>query len=274
MDNFIKNLIDVIFNGSKGINSDIKSILQQVTMTPAAAFGQDFWNTILKIGTSVVMPFAIAILSFAVAAELYHVYCKANGELDLQLVSTTCMKFILPFVCITKTYDILKIMFEAFNKMILQFGTAIGSGTAGKFTDTSALMNQISGMDFWGKAGLLLELVPLMLGMKFMSLVVTVIVYGRMIEIVLYWVFAPIPFATFTHSEFGQIGKNFIKLFAAVLLQGAFMILCVALYSMLINQHVIELSVNGGWVLMSYSAVLIFTLVKTGSMSKKYLGTF
>jgi hypothetical protein len=271
MDDLLKNWINSIFGG---ISSDVTSITGQITMTPADAFGQDFWNTILKIGASVVMPFAIAILSYAMAAELYNVYCKANGELDAQLVTNTVMKFIIPFGCITKTYDLLQIMFIAFNKMITQLGAAVGSGSAGSLTDTSALVNKISSMDFFGKLGLMMELMPLQLGMKIMSLVITVVVYGRMIEIVLYWVFAPIPFATFAHNELSQIGKNFIKMFAAVLLQGGFMILCVALYSILIKQHAMEISVNGGWVLMGYSAVLIITLTKTGSMSKRYLGTF
>ncbi len=271
MDDILKRWIEGIFGG---INSDVSSITGQITMSPAQAFGQDFWNTLLKIGATIVMPFALVILCYAMTAELYNVYCKANGELDLQLVSATMMRFIIPFVCITKTYDLLQIIFNAFNKMIIQLGTAVGSGTAGKLTDTSALVNQISGIDFFGKLGLMMELMPLQLGMKIMSLVITVIVYGRMIEIVIYWVFSPIPFATFTHSEFSQIGKNFIKLFAAVLLQGGFMILCVSIYSILVRQHVMEVSVNGGWVLMGYCAVLIITLASSGKMSKKFLGTF
>lgn len=271
MDDILKSWIEAIFGG---INSDVSSVTGQITMSPAQAFGQDFWNTLLKIGASIVMPFALVIMCYAMAAEFYNVYVKANGELDLQLVSTTAMRFIIPFFCITRTYDLLQIIFNYFNKMIIQLGSAVGAGTAGKLTDTTALINSISGMDIFGKLGLMMELLPLQLGMKIMTLVVTVIVYGRIIEIVLYWVFAPIPFATFTHSEFSQVGKNFIKIFAAVLLQGGFMILTVSMYCMLVSQHAMEASVNGGWVLMGYCAVLIVTLASTGKLSKKFLGTF
>lgn len=271
MDDQLKNMIEGIFGG---INSDVSSIMGQITMSPVQAFGDDFWNSLLKIGASVIMPFAITLLCFAMASELYNVYCKANGELDLELVSTTFVKFILPFICITKTYDLLQILFKAFNGMITQIGNALGAGTAGQLTDTAALINQIQSMDFFGKFGLMMELFPLSMGMKLMSLVITVIVYGRMIEIVIYWIFAPIPLAALTNSDFGDMGKNFIKMFAAVLLQGGFMMICVAIYSLLIKQHVFEPSVNGGWVLLAYSAVLIFTLSKSGSMAKRILGTF
>mgnify|MGYP000853092733 CR=1 FL=1 len=271
MDEILKNAIQKIFGN---INIDISKITQKVTASPAEAFGKDFWNSLLKIGTTVIMPFAITILCFAMACELYHVYCKANGELDLQLVSSTFMRFILPFVLITKTYDLLQLMFNGFNKLIAQINNSIVTGTAGALTDPSVLSNKLDSMDFFGKLGLWTELFPLQVGMKLMSLVITVIVYGRLFEIVLYWIFAPIPLASFTHSELSQIGKNFIKMFAAVLLQGGFMLLCVALYALLLRQHVFESTVDGGWHLLGYSAVLVFTLTKTGTLSKRVLGTF
>ena len=46
--------------------------------------------------------------------------------------------------------------------------------------------------------------------MKIMSVLITVILYGRMIEIYLYCSVSPIPFATMTNREWGQIGNNYI----------------------------------------------------------------
>jgi hypothetical protein len=267
MDGVIEKMMD-------GNDFDVSSMISQITMTPANALGADFWSTLLKIGASVVMPVALVILCYAMTAELYNVYCKTNGEPDLQLISVTALKFIFPLLCITRTYDLLQYIFVFFNKLVVQIGAALGAISIGKLTDTTALTNQLASMDFFGKFGLMLELCPLYLIRKFMTLVITVIVYGRIIEIVLYWIFAPIPLATITNSDFGDIGKNFIKMFIATLLQGAFMMLCVAIYSILVKQHVFESSVSGLWVLMSYSAVLTVALVKSGSMSKRLLGTF
>ena len=44
-----------------------------------------------------------------------------------------------------------------------------------------------------------------------MSVLITVILYGRMIEIYLTCSVAPIPFATMTNREWGSIGNNYLK---------------------------------------------------------------
>jgi hypothetical protein len=271
LDDLLKGWIEGLMGDN---NFDVSSMVSQITMTPTNALGADFWSTLLKIGASVVMPVALVILSYAMTAELYNVYCKTNGELDLQLVSATAFKFIFPWLCITKTYDLLQLIFTYFNKLIIQIGAALGTASIGKLTDAAALENQLAAMDFFGKFGLMMEMWPLWIIRKLMTLVITVVVYGRIIEIVLYWVFAPIPFATIINSDFGDVGKNFIKMFIALLLQGGFMMLCVAIYSVLVKQHVFESSVNGLWVLMGFSAVLVVALVKSGSMAKRLLGTF
>ena len=52
--------------------------------------------------------------------------------------------------------------------------------------------------------------------MKIMSVLITVILYGRMIEIYLYCSVSPIPFATMTNREWGQIGNNYLKSLFAI----------------------------------------------------------
>lgn len=271
MDDALKSYIERLIEDN---DFDASSMISQITMTPADALGADFWSTLLKIGASAVMPIALVILCYAMTVELYRVYCKSNGEPDLQIISLTALKFVFPLLCITRTYDLLQYIFVFFNKFIIQIGATLGTASIGKLMDAAALENQLTSMDFWGKLGLMVELWLLWPVRKFMTLVITVIVYGRIMEIVLYWIFAPIPLATITNSDFGDVGKNFIKMFIATLLQGAFMMLCVAIYSILVKQHVFESSVNGLWVLMAYSAVLTVALVKSGSMSKRLLGTF
>ncbi len=58
---------------------------------------------------------------------------------------------------------------------------------------------------------LVMETSLVSLCMKIMSVLITVILYGRMIEIYLYCSVSPIPFATMTNREWGQIGNNYLK---------------------------------------------------------------
>ena len=67
---------------------------------------------------------------------------------------------------------------------------------------------------------LVMETSLVSLCMKIMSVLITVILYGRMIEIYLYCSVSPIPFATMTNREWGQIGNNYLKALFALGFQG------------------------------------------------------
>ena len=67
-----------------------------------------------------------------------------------------------------------------------------------------------------------LETLIVSFGMKIMSVLITVILYGRMVEIYLYISVAPIPFATWTNKEWGSMGSNYFKGLFAVAFQGFF----------------------------------------------------
>ncbi|MFQ9703224.1 MAG: VirB6/TrbL-like conjugal transfer protein, CD1112 family [Enterocloster clostridioformis] len=69
------------------------------------------------------------------------------------------------------------------------------------------------------------------LPMSILSVIITVIMYGRMIEINLYTSVAPIPFATMTNKEWGNIGNNYLKGLFALAFQGFFMLVCVGIVS-------------------------------------------
>lgn len=63
---------------------------------------------------------------------------------------------------------------------------------------------------------------------------ITVILYGRMIEIYLYSSIGAIPFATMSNREWGQIGSNYLRGLFALAFQGFFIMVCVGIYSVLV----------------------------------------
>ena len=65
---------------------------------------------------------------------------------------------------------------------------------------------------------------------------ITVILYGRMIEIYLYCSVSPIPFATMTNREWGQIGNNYLKSLFAIGFQGFLIMICVGIYAVLVGE--------------------------------------
>ena len=109
-------------------------------------------------------------------------------------------------------------------------------------------------------------------GMKILSVLITVILYGRMIEIYCVCSVSPIPFATLANREWGSIGTNYLKGLFALAFQGFFIMVCVAVYSALVASVAVSNNLHSAlWQVASYTVILCFSLFKTGSISKSIL---
>ena len=75
--------------------------------------------------------------------------------------------------------------------------------------------------------------------------------------------------ATMANREWGQMGQNYLRSLFALGFQGFLIIVCVAIYAVLIQNIVIETDITAAiWTCMGYTVLLCFTLFKTGSLSK------
>lgn len=93
--------------------------------------------------------------------------------------------------------------------------------------------------------------------------------YGRMIEIYLLTSLAPIPVATLSNRELGNTGQNYLKSLFAVGFQGLLILVCVAIYAVLIQGIATSGDPIGAiWGCMGYSVLLCFCLFKTGSIAR------
>jgi hypothetical protein len=105
--------------------------------------------------------------------------------------------------------------------------------------------------------------------MKIMSALITVIVYGRMIEIYLFVSVAPIPYATLTNREWGSIGTNYLKGLFALAFQGFFIMVCVGIYAVLVGTITVASNLHTAlWSVAAYTLILCISLFKTSSLSK------
>jgi hypothetical protein len=90
-----------------------------------------------------------------------------------------------------------------------------------------------------------------------------------MIEIYLVTSIAPIPMATMVNREWGQMGQNYLRSLFALAFQAFLIIVCVAIYAVLIQNIAVDTDVSKAiWTCMGYTVLLAFTLFKTGSVSK------
>ena len=70
---------------------------------------------------------------------------------------------------------------------------------------------------------------------KALSVLIFVIVYGRMIKIYLMTSMAPIPFSTFGNREQSMVGQNYFRSLFALGFQGFLIMICVGIYAVLIQ---------------------------------------
>ena len=80
---------------------------------------------------------------------------------------------------------------------------------------------------------------------------------------------APIPVATLSNRELGGTGQNYIKSLFAVGFQGLLILVCVAIYAVLVQNIALEDDIIMAiWSCVGYTVLLCFTLFKTGSLAK------
>lgn len=105
------------------------------------------------------------------------------------------------------------------------------------------------------------------------TIVIFVIVYGRMIEIYLMTSLAPIPFATSANREAGHMGHNYFKSLFAIGFQGMLIMVCMAIYAVLVQSIATSGDMMAAiWECVGYTVLLVFVLFKTGSLSKSIFG--
>ena len=171
---------------------------------------------------------------------------------------------------VTHTFNITMAVFDLAQYVVSGAAGVIGGNT--NIDVDAALSSMQSGLDAMEIPELLLlvmETSLVSLCMKIMSVLITVILYGRMIEIYLYCSVSPIPFATMTNREWGQIGNNYLKSLFALGFQGFLIMICVGIYAVLVNSMIIADNLHSAiFSLAAYTVILCFSLFKSGALAK------
>mgnify|MGYP007039661253 FL=1 len=135
------------------------------------------------------------------------------------------------------------------------------------------LETTLEGMELGPLLGLWLQSSLIGVTMWALGIVIFVLVYGRMLEIYLLTSLAPIPMATLAHREVGQTGQNYLRSLFAVGFQGMLILVCVAIYAVLVQGIVTNGDPIGAiWGIVGYTVLLCFMLFKTGGIAQRIFG--
>ena len=116
----------------------------------------------------------------------------------------------------------------------------------------------------------MLESIPLWIVTLLGSLLITVLsfimiltVYGRMFKLYMYTAIAPIPISTFAGEPSQSVGKNFIKSYAGVCLEGAIIALACIIFSVYSASPpaIGDTSLSAVTIVWNYVGELVFNLL-------------
>ena len=268
---FIMNQLTGLFDS---INMQVGRVAEQVGTTPQD-FSPGVFSMIQNISETVVLPIAGIFLTFIACYELIQMITEHNNLANFEtwIFFKWVFKTFVAVLLISNTFDIVMGVFELAQYAVNQASSVISGETDIDGEELSSIEEKLNEMEIGPLLGLLVQVILVSLGVKILSLVIFVIVYGRMIEIYLMTSLAPVPFSTFSNREQSQIGQNYLKSLLALGFQAFLILICVGIYAVLIHDLTVSDDViTSMWSCMGYMVLLTFTLFKTGSLAKSIFG--
>jgi len=250
------------------VNEEVGNIAGLVGQTPFD-YNAEIYNMIRNLSELVIIPIAGIILTFVLCYELIQMILEKNNmaEFDIANIYKWMMKTFIAVFILTHTFDITMAVFDV-AQHVVNSSAGIISGSLDAAVVLDGLEDYLDTLSIGELFGLWLESNILSLAMRAISLCIFIIIHGRMIEIYLTISIAPIPFSTLANREWGSIGNSYLKSLFALGFQGFLIMVCVAIYAVMLRTSVSADIQTSLWSALGLSLLLCFTLFKSSSLSK------
>ena len=211
-------------------NEKLAEIWQLITQSPENFKGGVIWGVIQNIhGALQAVGLALLVLFFVVGVM------RTCGSLAETKRPETALKLFIRFALakgvVTYGLELMMALFRIVQGMISTIMNSAGFGSAQQTVLPSEIVNAVEDCGFF-------ESIPLwavtLIGGLFitvLSFVMIMTVYGRFFKLYLYAAIAPIPLSTFAGEPTQNVGRSFLKSYAAVCLEGAIIVLACIIFS-------------------------------------------
>ena len=279
IEEFFKDIIiDVIKDNLSAmlidINEKVGTVAGEVGKTPSS-WNSEVFTFIKSINTNVVLPIAAIILTAILCMELIQVVMNKNSMHDIDTFDffKYIIKMWIAVWLVSHAFEFSMAVFDVAQEMVGKAAGVVGNRaniTSGNF---DAMVDALKTKELGILIGIALETGLVKFSLTALSVLITVILYGRMIEIYIYCSIAAIPFSTMGNKEWGSIGTNYIKSLFALGLQGLFILIFFGIYAVLVktvnftDMHTSILQV------LAYGLILGIMMMKSGSIAKAILNS-
>ena len=211
-------------------NEKLAEIWQLITQSPENFKGGAIWGVMRSIhGGLQAVGLALLVLFFVVGVM------RTCGSLAETKRPETALKLFIRFALakgvVTYGLELMMALFRIVQGVISTIMSSAGFGAAQQTVLPSEIVTAVEDCGFF-------ESIPLwavtLIGGLFitvLSFVIIMTVYGRFFKLYLYAAIAPIPLSTFAGEPTQNVGRSFLKSYAAVCLEGAIIVLACIIFS-------------------------------------------
>ena len=242
-------------------NAKLSEIWALLIQEPDTFKGGGIWNVMLDInGALKAIGYGLLVLFFAVGVVKT---CSGLAEMKRpELAFKLLLRFALAKAAVGYGLDLMLALFSIIQGMVSTVITQSGlSGVTGTALPQD-IVDRINRVDFLNSIPLWIVTLLGGLFIIVLAFIMILTVYARMFKIYIFSAISPIPFSSFAGEPTSNIGKNFLRAYAGVCLEGVIIVLACVIFTVmastppLVNPGVAD--VTAVW---SYIMEVIFNLL-------------
>lgn len=264
-------IIDWIISVISKFDGSVESAVNVLTQN---VFTGDMYNMAIGI-SNVIKPIALTIVGLCFVIEFIKITIRMD-ILKWEYGLTLFFKLVFAKAAMDISVDFLMAIYATAAEWIER--TAQAGGTLGAEVG-AAIQSSIENMGWQEALGLVCTMGICFLGIWICGIILVVIAYARMFELLIYISVSPLPCAFLPMEDSGatRIARRYFTTFAAVCLQGLFMVISIKLYQAICTSTIIPL-VQGTtemsevmFNMLIGALVLVMAVIKSASWAKSIM---
>ena len=254
------------------INDKVGAVATDVGKTPMGWNG-DVFAFIKSINDSVIIPIAGLIITAVLCIELINMVMQKNNMHDTDTFEffKYIIKMWIAVWLVSHAFEFSMAVFDVTQHMVNKAAGVINTSATVSGDQIVTMMDTLKEKGLGELVMILFETSLIKVAIQVISVVIMLVVYGRMFEIYVYSSVSAIPFATMGNKEWGQIGTNYIKGLFALGLQGLFLMVCLGIYAVLVKTIKITDIHTSTMTILGYAVLLGLMMLKSGTLAKSVL---
>ena len=172
------------------------------------------------------------------------------------------IRFVLAKAAVGYGLDLMLAVFSIIQGMVSTILTKSGISGNNETTLPQEVIDKINQVGFWDSIPLWAVTLLGSLFITVLAFIMILTVYSRMFKLYMYTAIAPIPMSSFAGEPTSSVGKNFLRSYAGVCLEGAIIALdCIIFSVMAASPPAVDPDVSAVTAVWSYVGELIFNLL-------------